>query len=426
MATVFPAQPLTNWAGNIEFSTRTLHRPTSVDEVQELVAAGDRLRVLGTGHSFSTVADSTGALLTVADLPRRIEIDPDRRAVTVSAGTRFGELTQELDQAGWALHNLGSLPHISVGGAVATGTHGSGVTNGTLASAVNALELVTPSGELVRLARGDEGFDGSVVALGSIGVVTALGLDLQPSYEVEQRVYDRMWLSALRVNLREVLASAYSVSIFLTWRRAFADQVWVKHRTDAGPWPHGRDWLGATLAPSQRNPVPGQDPGYATQQGGVPGPWNARLPHFRLEFTPSAGDELQTEYLLPIENAVPALDVLTGLADRLGPVLHVSEIRTVAADELWLSEAYQQDSIALHFTWHPDPAAVAPVVRALEEGLAPLGARPHWGKVFGMEPAAVAARYPRFADAQRLIRGYDPEGKFRNVFTERYLFGVDD
>ncbi|SHN74484.1 FAD-binding protein [Cryptosporangium aurantiacum] len=415
------AQPLTNWAGNVAFSTATLHRPTSVDEVQEVVAAGERLRVLGTGHSFSTVADTPGALLTVADLPRRIEIDADRRSVTVSAGTRFGELTQVLDPAGWALHNLGSLPHISVGGAVATGTHGSGITNGALAAAVNALEIVVPSGDLKRLERGDADFEGSVVTLGSIGVVTALGLDIQPRYEIEQRVYDRMFLSALRVNLHEVLTSAYSVSVFLTWRRPFAEQVWVKHRTDGGAWPHGRDWLGATLAPSQRNPVPGQDPGFATQQGGVPGPWNARLPHFRLEFTPSAGDELQTEYLLPIENAVPALDVLTGLADRLGPVLHVSEIRTVAADELWLSEAYRQDSVALHFTWLPDPAAVDPVLRALEAGLAPLGARPHWGKVFAMEPAAVAARYPRFADAQQLIRGYDPDGKFRNAFTERYL-----
>ena len=418
------AQPLTNWARNVAFSTATLHRPTSVERVQELVAGSERLRVLGTGHSFSTVADSTGALLTVADLPRRIEIDAERRSVTVSAGTRFGEIAQVLDPAGWALHNLGSLPHISVGGAVATGTHGSGIRNGALASAVNALEVVTPSGELVRLARGDQNFEGSVVTLGSIGVVTALSLDIQPRYQVEQRVYERMFLSALRVNLPEVLTSAYSVSVFLTWRGPFAEQVWIKHRPDTGPWPHGRDWLGATLAPSQRNPVPGQDPGFSTQQGGVPGPWHERLPHFRLEFTPSAGDELQTEYLLPIEAAVPALEVLTKLADRLGPALYVSELRTVAADELWLSEAYQQDSVALHFTWLPDPVAADPVVRALEEGLAPLGARPHWGKVFAMEPAAVAARYPRFPDAQRLIRGYDPDGKFRNAFTDRYLFGV--
>ncbi|GAA0276977.1 FAD-binding protein [Cryptosporangium japonicum] len=417
-------QPITNWAGNVVFSTRTLHRPTSVEQVQEVVADADHLRVLGTGHSFSAVADSDRALLTVADLPRRIEIDADRRSVTVSAGTRFGELAQVLDPAGWALHNLGSLPHISIGGAVATGTHGSGVTNGCLASAVNAIELVTPSGELVHLARGDENFDGSVVTLGSLGVVTALGLDIQPRYEIEQRVYDRMFLSALRVNLRDVLSAAYSVSVFLTWRRPFAEQVWVKHRTDAGEWPHGRDWLGATLAPGQRNPVPGQDPGFATQQGGAPGPWHTRLPHFRLEFTPSAGEELQTEYLLPIENAVEALDVLSGLADRLAPNLHICELRTVAADELWLSEAYRQDSIALHFTWLPDPEAARPVITALEEGLAPLGARPHWGKVFSTEPADVAARYPRFDDARALARAYDPDGKFRNAFTARYLDGV--
>lgn len=416
------ATALKNWAGNVEFSTHTLHRPITVESLQETVANGERLRVLGTGHSFSTVADTPGELVTVADLPRRIEIDAERRSVTVSAGTRFGEVTQVLDPAGWALHNLGSLPHISVGGAVATGTHGSGITNGCLASAVNAIELVTPSGELVHLRRGDENFDGSVVTLGSIGVVTALGLDIQPRFEVEQRVYERMFLPALRVNLHDVLTSAYSVSVFLTWQQPFAEQVWVKHRVDAGVWPHGGEWLGATPAPGQRNPVPGQDPGFTTQQGGVPGPWHERLPHFRLEFTPSAGDELQTEYLLPIGNAVAALDVLSGLAERIAPLLHICELRTIAADELWLSEAYRQDSIALHFTWHPDPAAVAPVLTVLEKELAPLQARPHWGKVFSVEPDAVAALYPRFADAQQLIRGYDPDGKFRNAFTEKYLF----
>ncbi|MFI5952378.1 FAD-binding protein [Cryptosporangium sp. NPDC051539] len=415
------ATALTNWAGNVEFSTHTLHRPVSVEQLQEVVAAGDRLRVLGTGHSFNTVADTTGALISVADLPRRIEIDAAQRAVTVSAGTRFGELTQALEPAGWALHNLGSLPHISVGGAVATGTHGSGLTNGTLATAVRAVEFVTPSGELRTVTRGDDDFDGSVVTLGSIGVTTALTLDIQPSFQVEQRVYDRMFLSALRVNLHEVLTAAYSVSVFLTWTRPFADQVWVKHRVDAGEWPHGRDWLGATLASGQRNPVPGQDPGFTTEQGGVPGPWNQRLPHFRLEFTPSAGDEIQSEYLLPIEQAVPALDVLASLADTIAPILHVSELRTIRADELWLSEFYRRDSVALHFTWHPDPVALAPVLRELEAGLRPLGARPHWGKVFAMEPAEVASLYPRFADARRVVRGHDPDGKFRNAFTEQYF-----
>ncbi|TQS41070.1 FAD-binding protein [Cryptosporangium phraense] len=414
------ATALKNWAGNVEFSTHTLHRPLSVEQLQEIVASGDRLRVLGTGHSFSTIADSTGALITVADLPRRIEIDEDRRAVTVSAGTRFGELTQVLEPAGWALHNLGSLPHISVGGAVATGTHGSGITNGTLATAVSAVEFVTPTGSLARVERGDADFEGSVITLGSLGVVTALTLDIQPTYQIEQRVYDRMFLSALRVNLHEVLTAAYSVSVFLTWKRPFADQVWVKHRVDAGPWPHGRDWLGATLAPSQRNPVPGQDPGFTTEQGGVPGPWNQRLPHFRLEFTPSAGDEIQSEYLLPIEQAVPALDVLSSLADTIAPILHVSELRTIRGDELWLSEFYQRDTIALHFTWHPDPVALAPVLRELEARLKPLGARPHWGKVFSIPPAEVAALYPRFADAQALIRRYDPDGKFQNEFTDTY------
>jgi xylitol oxidase len=413
---------LTNWAGNVTFSTRTLHRPTSVERLQKTVAASPSLRVLGTGHSFSTVADSTDALLTVADLPRRVELDEAARTVTVSAGTRFGELTQVLEAAGWALHNLGSLPHISVGGAVATGTHGSGRRNPTLAAAVARLELVTPTGELTTLARGDENFDGSVVTLGVLGVVTAVTLDVQPRYEVEQRVYENLPLETLRENLLDVLSAAYSVSVFLTWNRPAAEQVWVKHRVDAGPWSEGDDWLGAKLAGEPRNPVPGMDPAFTTEQGGVAGPWNERLPHFRLEFTPSSGDELQSEYLLPLDRAVAGLDVLAGLADRMAPLLHVCELRTVAADNLWLSEFYQRESIALHFTWHKDPEAVAPVLRALEEGLAPLGARPHWGKVFSIEPADVAALYPRFTDARALFEAADPTGKFRNAFVDRYLF----
>lgn len=417
-----PADELTNWAGNVTFSTRTLHRPTDLDELRAVIAAAPRLRVLGTGHSFSTIADSRHALLTLAGLPPRIELDEANRTVTVSAGLRFGELAQVIDARGWALHNLGSLPHIAVGGAVSTGTHGSGSTNGNLASAVTGLDLITADGEEVRLERGQAGFEGSVVALGALGVVSALTLEVQPRYEVEQRVYDRMPLAALRENLLDVLGAAYSVSIALTWRTATADQIWVKHRTDAGEWPQGPEWLGARLADGPRHLVPGMDPRSCTEQGGVPGPWYQRLPHFRLEFTPSAGDELQTEYLLPVEQAVPALDALIDLCGMLAPVLYVCELRTVAADGLWLSEAYRQDSIALHFTWLKDPEAVAPVIAALEQRLAPLGARPHWGKVFSMTPADIAARYPRFADAQHLIETYDPAGKFRNDFINTYLF----
>jgi xylitol oxidase len=412
---------LKNWAGNVRFSTGTLHRPTSVEQLQELVAAGPRLRVLGTGHSFSRIADTDGALVSVADLPVRIELDADRGRVHVSAGVRYAQLAQTLDAAGFALHNLGSLPHISIGGAVATGTHGSGIANPNLASAVSAVEVVLPSGELVKSYRTDPDFDGKVVALGSLGVVTALTLDVQPRYEIEQYVYEALPMASLRENLLSVLGAAYSVSVFLTWKLQDVDQVWIKHRTDGEAWTAGDDWLGATLADGPRHPVPRMDPVNCTQQGGVSGPWHQRLPHFRADFTPSAGDELQTEYLLPIEHAVPILDALNSLADQIAPVLQVSELRTVAADQLWLSEAYRQDSLAVHFTWLNDPERVAPVIRAVESQLAAFGARPHWGKVFSLTPEYVAARYERFADAVQLIAAADPGGRFRNSFTNAYL-----
>ena len=162
-------------------------------------------------------------------------------------------------------------------------------------------------------------------------------------------------------------------------------------------------------------------PDNATEQLGIPGPWQERLPHFRLAFTPSSGEELQTEYLLPRELAGAALEALAPLGDRIAAVLQISEIRTVAADDLWLSMASGRDSVAFHFTWIQDDAAVMPVVASIEAALAPFAARPHWGKVFSTAPETVAGLYPRWDDFAALLRRYDPAGKFRNEFIDRFF-----
>ncbi|MEN3267995.1 FAD-binding protein [Pseudonocardia sp.] len=409
-------QPSTNWAGNIVFGARRFHRPRSVPQLQELVATGDRIRALGTGHSFSRIADTTGDLVSLADLPPVTRIDADAATVTVSAGMRYGEVTGQLHAAGFALPNLGSLPHISIAGACSTGTHGSGDGNGALATAVSALELVGPDGELRAVRRGDADFPGSVVALGALGIVTALTLDLRPTFGLRQWVYE-----GLRGfdDVEEVLASAYSVSLFTYWTGAGFDQVWLKQR-DTDPERPQR-WLGADRADGQRHMVRGVDPAHCTPQLGVAGPWHARLPHFRLEFTPSSGDELQSEYLLPRETLVAALWALHRIRDTIAPVLQVCEIRSVAADDLWLSPAHDRDSIALHFTWVADTPAVLPVVAAIEAALKPFAARPHWGKVFGTDPDTVRALWPRLPDVERLVRAHDPAGKFRNDMLDRYL-----
>ncbi|TCC27156.1 D-arabinono-1,4-lactone oxidase [Kribbella speibonae] len=405
---------LTNWAGNISFAS-ALQRPRSIAELQDLVGRSEKVRVLGTGHSFNRIADSAGTLVSVADLLSVIEVG--ERGVTVSAGLRYGEITAALQAQGLALHNLGSLPHISVAGACSTGTHGSGDANGPLADAVNAITFVDASGELVTLTRDDEDFAGSVISLGALGVTVSLTLDVQPTYEISQVVYDGLPVERLGTDFAEVMSSAYSVSAFTDWVDPDV-MVWRKRRELSAP---SADWLGARLADGPRHPIKVMPADYATQQGGVAGPWNERLPHFRLEFTPSNGDELQSEYFVPRARAAEAFDVLRALGNQFAPVIQVSEVRTIAADDLWLSPSQGRDTVALHFTWIQDETVVRPVVAALENALAPLDARPHWGKVFEADATTLAERYPRVPDFITLASKYDPTGKFRNPYLDQYL-----
>ncbi|HEX5995804.1 MAG TPA: FAD-binding protein [Jiangellales bacterium] len=414
---------MTNWAGNVRFVAQRLHRPSTVEELRRVVAGSRRVRALGTGHSFSRVADSGGDLVCVAGLPPSVQIDAERASVTVAAGVRYGDLAAHLHAAGYALRNLGSLPHISVAGACATGTHGSGDRNGGLATAVSGIELVTADGEMIGLSRADgERFRGAVVGLGALGVVTRLTLDIVPTFDIAQYVYEDMPRVQLDEHFTDIMASAYSVSLFTRWTSSGIDQVWLKRRVDeVGSFTLRRSWMGATLADGPRHPVPGMPAANCTQQLGVPGPWHARLPHFRMEFTPSSGEELQSEYLIPRDRAVEGLSAITAIRDRVAAVLQVSEIRTVAADELWMSPSCQRDSVAIHFTWIRDERAVAPVIAAVEEQLAPFDPRPHWGKLFAMGADVVRGRYQRLPDFQRLVGQFDPDGKFRNDMLDPYV-----
>jgi xylitol oxidase len=408
----------TNWAGNVHYSARRLHRPATLGELQRLVAGSGRVRAVGTGHSFNRIADTTGDLVSLAGLPPRMDIDPERRKVTVAAGLRYGDLAARLHPAGYALANLASLPHIAIAGACATGTHGSGDHLGSLATAVSAIELVTAGGDLLALSNDDPRFPGSVVTLGTLGIVTSLTLDLVPAFDISQYVYEDLPWGALDV---AVFASGYSVSAFTDWTGPHINQVWRKMLPDGAEPPP--EWLGARRAPAPRHPVPGLPATNCTEQLGKPGPWYARLPHFRPEFVPSSGAELQSEYLVPRSHGIEALNSVYAIRDRIAPVLQISELRTVAADELWLSPGYGRDSLALHFTWLPDQAAVAPALAALEEALDPFAVRPHWGKLFGISPQTLAGRYPRLDDFRRLRSALDPAGKFGNEFVDRYLPG---
>ena len=407
------SERVTNWAGNVVFGARRVHRPGSVDEVRSLIAGGGPLRVLGSGHSFNRMADTSGDLVSLAGLPRVVEVSADRKTVRVDGGIRYGDLAVALEKEGLALHNTASLPHISVAGAVATATHGSGVRNANLATAVSGLEFISGAGDPVVLTRDNSDLAGAVVGLGALGVVTALTLDVVPAFELRQYVYDNVPRVSISGHFSEMMADGYSVSLFTDWSGLDANMAWLKRAE-----PMSGEWFGATPADGPRHPVPGMPAQNSTDQSGELGPWHARLPHFRMEFTPSAGAELQSEWHVAASDALAAIDAVASIRTRVASVLQVCEIRAIAADELWLSPNYQRDSIALHFTWIADTDAVLPVVAAVEEVLAPLHARPHWGKIF---TAAPQAEYPRFGDFRDLVRRYDPSGVFRNEWLDALL-----
>lgn len=402
--------PATNWARNVAFGAASYERPTSVDEVCAAVERTDHVRVAGSGHSFNRIADTTGTQLSLADLPPVVDIDSAGRQARISAGLTYAEVAPRLHAAGFALPNLASLPHVTVVGACATGTHGSGDANRVLASSVAGLQLVTAGGDLVKLTRDDAEFPGAAVSLGRLGVITEATLDLVSSFGIAQYVYDSLPDEHLDADFDAIFASGYSVSVFTDFDEH--NRMWCKRlATDPPP---GATLFEAMAALQPFNPVPGMSPDYCTPQLGVPGPWHERLPHFRPEFTPSSGDELQSEYLLPREHGVAALQALRAVAPQFRAVLKIAEIRTVAADDLWLSPAYGRPTVGIHFTWAADAPAEA--IQAVEQVLAVFDPRPHWGKVFSQ-----AAQYERMPDFVRLVEKYDPDGKFGNEFLDALL-----
>jgi xylitol oxidase len=411
----------TNWAGNYRYRARQVHRPSTLEQVAEVAATTPRLRALGSGHSFTDIADSA-ELITLESLPAEVVVDHASATVSLSAGLRYGELAVALADEGVALANLASLPHISVAGAVATATHGSGDANGNLATAVAALELVTSDGGVIASSRGDADFNGLVVGLGALGVVTRITLDIEPSYEVRQRVFEGLSWEALLEHFDAIAASGYSVSVLTLWAEP-DNRVWVKTRVSEAPELLLAELFGASAATVERHVIAGLSPLNCTPQLGVPGPWSERLPHFRLGFTPSNGEEIQSEYLVPRRNAIAALAALRSLGERIRPLLQVSEIRTVAADELWMSPQYEQDTIAIHFTWQPEQQAVERVLVEVEAALLPLDARPHWGKLFLADAATIAPRYPRLQDFAALVARTDPRGAFTNDWLEQRVLG---
>ncbi|MGI9607092.1 MAG: FAD-binding protein [Acidimicrobiales bacterium] len=406
-----------NWAGNVTYRADRIHYPSTVDEVQHIVRSETNIRGLGSRHSFSRIADSA-ALVDVSQLPSRFEIAADRSAVTVDAGMTYGRLVGLLAPESLAVHNLASLPHISIAGAIATGTHGSGLRLGNLATAVSGLELITGTGDLISLTREHPDFDGAVVSLGALGVLVAVTLDVEPSFQVEQRVYDDVRLDDLARNARTMFGAAYSVSAFTDWTDN-AQQLWVKHRVGAQRIDISSEF-GITAAVDNRHPIRGLSADACTPQLGVTGSWADRLPHFLLDFTPSVGEEIQSEFFVDIADAAAAVAAVRSVQPDIESALVVSELRTIAADHLWLSPHNGRDTLALHFTWVLDQELAERAARIVTEALIGLDPRPHWGKVF--DPTLFdATGYPHLAEFLDLADRLDPERRFRNTWFDEVL-----
>ena len=422
-------EKLSNWAGNVEYSTENLYKATTVEQIQQFVRKQNKLKVLGTRHCFNRIADSNNQFISVREINHVVSIDPEARTATVEGGISYGQLGPYLDSKGWALHNLASLPHISVAGAITTATHGSGEKNGNLSTAVSGLEIVNGAGDIVRLSREKDGetFRGSVIGLGALGVITKVKLDIQPTYTMQQYVYENLPMSELKDHFDAIESAAYSVSLFTDWQNQRINEVWLKCRMDQGKvFDAPSEFFGAKRATRNLHPIAELSADNCTEQMGMPGPWYDRLPHFRMGFTPSAGKELQTEYFVPREQAVEAMLAVERLSGQVGPHLLITEIRAIAADTLWMSPCYKQDSVTIHFTWKPDWPRVSQLLPVIEKELAPFRARPHWGKLFTFPPGRLRSLYEKSPEFVELCKKFDPQGKFRNEFLNMYIFRVSN
>ena len=416
---------LTNWAGNLRYSTGNVHYPNTIGEVQDVIKKSQKLTALGSRHSFNTIADNTENQVSLSHFNKVVSLDKLAGTVTVESGMKYGELAPYLHENGFALHNLASLPHISIAGAVATATHGSGIKNGNLSTAVLGIEFINAAGELVNLTKKNDGdkFNGAVVALGAFGVVTKLTLELQPTFNMKQVVYRNLAMSELEKNFNEIMGSGYSVSLFTDWKNKNINEVWVKSKVENENDAARPELFGAKLSQQNLHPIETESAENCTDQMGVPGPWYERMPHFKMGFKPSAGKELQAEYFVPIEHAYEAMMVFEKLTEKITPHLFISEIRAIAADDFWMSPCHKKTCIALHTTWKQEVEAVMQLLPVLEEQLAPFEARPHWAKLFTMSPSVLRSRYEKLNDFKQLVSQYDPNGKFRNEFLATNIFG---
>jgi len=404
-----------NWSKNIDFNDRQYFQPETLAELQEIVRTHPKIRARGSAHSFNEIANTSSYSINLLKMPKVIEVNSDSKSVKVSAGLTYGELAPELQKQGWALNNLASLPHISIAGSVSTGTHGSGMKNQNLANQVLSLDIVTAEGELRQIDRANPAFNALVVGLGLGGIVYQYELKIEPTYQVRQVIYPEIPLDILQRNFEQIMGTAYSVSYFTDWSSAQVGNLWCKFR-DSEVIPDSVG--GSAKADKKFHPIPSVDPVACTDQLGIPGEWHQRIPHFKLEFTPSVGEEIQSEFFVDRKDAPAAIQAVSELGLEITPLLWITELRTFAADQLWLSGAFERDVLAIHFTWKKVDA-IYPVIEKVEAALRPFNYRPHWGKVFTADATYLKSVYPKMSEFKALAEALDPTSKFENSFTRR-------
>lgn len=427
-STTTPADGMerTNWAGNLTYRAETLHEPGTLETVQQIVNNNQELRALGTRHCFNDIADTPAGQVSVRKMEPVLELDEAAGTVTVGAGMSYGQIGPWLHEKGYAIHNLASLPHISVAGACATATHGSGMKNGNLPSVVIGMEFVDGLGNLQTLSREKDGdkFAGAIVHLGALGIITKMTLKVEPTFDMHQYVYQDLPVSELEQHFDAIMGSGYSVSLFTDYQTDKVNQVWIKSRVDDVREGVGDpEFYGARRFDRKVHPILDHPAESCTEQLGEVGPWYERLPHFKLEFTPSSGKELQSEFFVPRANAVAAYKAIQGLYQKLAPILMISEVRTIAADDFWMSPCYGQDCVAFHFTMEQDWDYLKRLLPEIQGLLHDLEARPHWGKMFTTPKSRLEELYPRLPDFRALMREYDPNGKFINPYLREHLIG---
>lgn len=411
-----------NWAGNYIYKAEKYYEPGTVEELQELVKKLDKQKALGSTHCFNDIADSPKNQISTKKLNKIIELNKEDKTLTVEAGARYGDFATSLHEQGYALRNLASLPHITVAGACTTATHGSGVNNGNLATQVVSIELVKPDGSLVNIDRSHPDFYGVIVGLGALGIITKVTLEVEATFDVRQDVFLDLPLESVVSNFGKIMSSGYSVSLFTDWMNNNVSEVWVKRRMDGEIIDLGTDFYGAKAATKNVAPILNFSAEVCTDQMGVPGPWYNRLPHFKMGFTPSAGEELQSEYFVPREKAVDALLAIEKLKDEIYPHILISEIRSIAADDFWMSPCYKQDCITIHTTWKQKPKEVMALLPKIEAALTPFNVKPHWGKLFSIDSKTLQGRYEKYPDFLALVKSYDPSGKFKNSYLSKNIY----